>query len=348
MGRTRWLPQQRRSGRGRWWAEVPRVCVTTVMKDEPPEFIERWAAASQEADLRLLIDTGSENDAIEVARDCGVSVHEVSIYPWRFDVARNAGLALIPREIDLVFSIDVDEVLEPGWRDAVEDALPGLRFSYDYVWNHDEFGNPDMRFSADHCHSRYGWQWQHPVHEALYWVGGGPEPETQHLPLTVTHRADPTKSRAQYLPLLLQAVAEDPSNDRMAHYCARELFFRGLWVQSREEFIRHLALPSSVWPAERAQSYRFLAKMDDYPERWLLRAAAEDSGRREVWVDLAEHWLSHGETVLAAAYARRALMILNRRADYLSEARAWDDDYLRSIAVGEAVARTLPVGDSRS
>lgn len=311
-----------------------KVAVSTIMRDEPVEFIERWAKSCVDADVQVLVDTGSPPDRIECARDLGVTVHQIAVRPWRFDVARNAALSLLPDDVDLVVKVDVDEVLVGDWRDVIENAPPAARYSYDYVWNFDAEGRADVQFRADHTHSRFGWQWRHPVHEALYWTGNGEAPGAVYLPFVLAHLADPTKPRSQYLPLLAQAVAEAPDDDRMAHYYARELFFRGDWVAARREFTRHLSLTSATWAAERAQSYRYLAKMDDYPERWLLKAAAEAPDRREPWVDLAEHWMANDQPTLAAGYAARALMISGRVGDYMSEGRAWDDERLRTIAGG--------------
>lgn len=307
-----------------------RVAVTSIMLNEPAEFIERWVKSAMDADVMMLADTGSVNDAVEVACDLGVHVRNIAIRPWRFDLARNVALALVPDNVDVVVKLDVDEVLAPGWRDALEDAPRAQRYSYQYVWNYDDEGKPDVQFSADHTHSRFGWRWTHPVHESLV-AGPGTNPFIQHVPFVIEHRADNSKSRSQYLPLLEQAVAEAPSDDRMAHYFARELFFRGDWTRARVEFMRHLNLPSATWAPERAQSLRYLAKMDDYPERWLLRAIAEDPARRETWVDLVDYHVARGETLQAAAYARRALSIANRPGDYMTEAHAWDDARLLEI-----------------
>jgi len=310
-----------------------KVVVSSIMLDEPLEFIERWAKSALDADEMVLVDTGSSPEQIGFARHLGITVHEIAVRPWRFDVARNTALALLPADADLVVKVDVDEVLLPGWRDAIEDAPPADRYSYEYIWNHRPDGEPDVVFAADHTHTRFNWQWRHPVHEALHFTGPN-APVTVHLPFTIEHLADDTKPRSQYLPLLAQAVAEAPDDDRMAHYYARELFFRGDWAGARAEFVRHLSLPTAVWAAERAQSYRYLAKMDDYPERWLLKAAAEDPGRREVWVGLADHWLAHDQKEQAAGYAARALLIRGRTGDYMSESHAWDDERLRLIAGG--------------
>lgn len=311
-----------------------RVAATTIMLNEPTEFIERWVKSTMDADIQVLVDTGSTNDSVSCARDLGVTIYQIRVRPWRFDSARNAALALLPDWVDTVLKVDVDEVLLGSWRDALENAEPALRYSYEYIWNFGADGRPDVQFRADHCHSRWGWQWKHPVHESLTYTGGGEEPRTIYVPLVLAHLADPSKPRTQYLGLLQRAVQESPGDDRMAHYYARELFFRGDWATSRIEFLRHLALPSAAWSAERAQSYRYLAKMDDYPERWLLKAAAEAPERREPWVDLADHWLTRGEPSIAAGYARRALAIVARSGDYMSEASAWDDARLMAIVEG--------------
>ena len=307
-----------------------KVAVTTIMKDETPEFIERWAKSAIDADELVLTDTGSSNDAVTCARDLGVTVHEIDVKPLRFDVARNAGLALISPDIDTVLTVDVDEVLTAGWRDHLDNAPEARRYSYDYVWNWTVGGEPNIAFRGDRCHSRFGWMWRHPIHEALYATEPDPGP-TVPLDFRIEHHADNTKPRSQYLPLLRVAVQEDPNNDRMAHYYARELFFIGDWAAARAEFVRHLALPSATWAAERAQSLRYLAKMDDYPEKWLLRAAAEDPDRREPLVDLVDLWWERGQPIIAAGFAMRALQVTQTSGDYLREADAWDDRRLVAI-----------------
>src|SRR5258708_33154724 len=52
----------------------------------------------------------------------GVAVHRISIRPWRFDDARNAAMALIPADVDVCCTMDMDRFLEPGWRAKLEAA----------------------------------------------------------------------------------------------------------------------------------------------------------------------------------------------------------------------------------
>jgi len=252
----------------------------------------------------------------------GVHFQRISVQPWRFDDARNALLALVPDWIDVVITLDMDEVLLPGWREALESAEPGAdRYTYHYQWS------DDVTFTGERCVSRDNWRWKHPVHETLEWLGDG-EPTALPGGFGIRHLPDNNKPRTQYLGLLRQAVLEAPDDDRISHYYARELYLRNNWNAARVEFQRHLQLPSSVVPGERCQSYRYLAKMDDFPERWILKAIAEAPWLREPWVDWM-HWLmdnGHYQEALGA-YAR-AKRITQREMTYYEEASAWDNALL--------------------
>ena len=62
-----------------------------------------------------------ETSALAVA--AGVNVVTQVFDPWRFDVARNHALSLIPDDVDLCISLDLDEVMVPGWRAALEASI---------------------------------------------------------------------------------------------------------------------------------------------------------------------------------------------------------------------------------
>ena len=310
-------------------SNLMKVAVTTIALNEA-KHVARWAEAAADADLLAIADTGSTDGTPDLARDHGVQVNAVRVRPWRFDAARNAGLALLPEDVDVVITVDLDEVLVPGWREQLEAAPRVRRYGYDYVWSWTPDGQPDVQFRGDRCHARFGYQWRHPVHEVLV-ATTVPDQYVPHAGFAIHHHADDTKPRTHYLPMLKQAAQESPEDDRIAHYYARELYFAGSWPAAREEFVRHLHLPSAVWAPERAQSYRYLAKMDADPERWLLKAVAEDPDRREAWVDLAEFYRGRGQQREAEGAVARALRVTTRTFDYMTEAKAWRDDYLRSF-----------------
>ncbi len=296
-----------------------KIAVYTIVKNEE-KHIQRWADSCKEADYRLIVDTGSTDNTVQVANLSGCHVEHISINPWRFDHARNAAMALLPNDIDMCVSLDADEVLQPGWREALE-ALPDdvTRPRYKYVWSWNPDGSEGITFFRDHIHRRHGYKWKHAVHEILIPIDG---PEIQaNCDVVVHHHPDPTKSRSQYLPLLEIAVAETPEDDRNRYYLAREYMFNGMHEKAIPHFLKHLEL--SNWSAEKSASMRYLATATGNREHWLLRACAESPERREPWVDLAQYYYDTRNWSGSYYAAIRALSITEKPLEYLCEPTAW-------------------------
>ena len=305
-----------------------KICVYSIAKNEA-QHVKRWVESAQGADLLLVADTGSIDDTINLLKGQNVSVHSVNINPFRFDKARQAALDLIPEDIDICVSLDLDEVLTPNWREHLENAwnqqLNTNRLYYRYIWAFDEHGNPKNEFMCEKIHGRHSHIWTHPVHEVLRAVG--PEVFGNCEETLIEHHADNTKSRKQYLSLLEMSVTEQPDNDRNSHYLGREYFFHGRYYDAITELERHLKLPKAVWNAERCSSMRYIAKcylaikQNEEAHAWLLRAVAEDYTSREAVIDLANYLLEIREYVGAWYYALKAMPMQNPPI-YINEAYA--------------------------
>ena len=143
-----------------------KVCVYAICKNEE-KFVDRWMDSMGEADLVVVLDTGSEDGTAERLRARGAQVTVERILPWRFDAARNRSLELVPEDVDLCVCTDLDEVFHPGWREALERAWkPGCcRVSYRYTWSFQQDGSEGVVFWSDKIHARRGYRWVHPVHE---------------------------------------------------------------------------------------------------------------------------------------------------------------------------------------
>jgi len=300
-----------------------RVAVYTIALNEE-QFVRDWYESAKEADYLLIADTGSTDGTVALAKSLGINVVEISIKPWRFDDARNASLAYLPNDIDYCISLDMDEVLVPGWRAHLESVpTQTTRPRYKYTWNWTVDGKPGLQYGGDKIHSRHGYRWKHPVHEVL--MCDRLTQVENWIDLEIHHHADNSKPRSQYLPLLAQSVLEDPSDDRNAFYYARELFFYGQIDESIKEFERHLGLPRAVWKPERAASMRYLAKMHTGQDReeWLKKAHKEDPNRREPLVELAQYYYEIKAWTACYQAANLALDIKEKPLDYLCEEFAW-------------------------
>lgn len=301
-----------------------KIAVYTIAKNEE-QFVKRWAESAKDADFLYILDTGSTDKTVELAESLGIKVGTLYINPWRFDHARNASLMALPADIDYCIALDMDEVLQPGWRAELEKVHPSVtRPRYQYTWSWNEDGSPGLQYGGDKIHARHGYQWKHPVHEILATNG---KENQGWCGLEIHHHPDSTKSRSQYLPLLELAVREEPNDDRNAFYYARELFFNNQPDKAKQEFHRHLKLPTATWGAERAASMRYLAKLNSHDkqaqEMWLQRAIIEAPGHREARVELAKFYAENGEWAGGYFYATSALKIEKKPLEYLCEDFAW-------------------------
>lgn len=300
-----------------------KICVYAISKNEEM-FVERFCNSAKDADLILIADTGSTDKTVSLAWDHGAEVQHITISPWRFDDARNAALALIPRDIDVCVSLDLDEELQPGWREEIErvwkEDTTRLRYKFDWGCG--------IAFYYEKIHARHGYRWLHPCHEypVPYLIS---EKYAQTDMLMVVHKPDNTKSRGQYLHLLEMSVKEDPNDPRNAFYYARELSFHRQWAAAIKECERYLALPSANWPNERCYAYRVMsrsyAELNDWHNaiRCARLGVIEAPGTREPWCEIAKLTYQAGQWAECYGAAMSALAIQNRELVYTVDPEVW-------------------------
>lgn len=300
-----------------------KIAVYAISKNEE-KHVKRFCDSAKDADLILIADTGSTDDTVKLAKRHGAKVEHICITPWRFDDARNAALALIPRDIDICVSLDLDEELQPRWREEIErvwkEDTTRLRYKFDW--------GAGIAFYYEKIHARHGYRWTHPCHEypIPYLIE---EKYAQTDMLLVVHKPDNTKSRGQYLHLLEMSVKEDPNDPRNAFYYARELSFHRQWAEAIRECERYLALPGANWPNERCYAYRVMsrcyAELGDWNNaiRCARLGVVEAPGTREPWCEIAK--LAYQRQQWAECYgaAMSALAIKNRELVYTVDPEVW-------------------------
>jgi glycosyltransferase involved in cell wall biosynthesis len=305
-----------------------KIAVYTIALNES-SFVERWYSSAKEADYIVMLDTGSTDNTVDIASKLGIITHQVKFKTFRFDDARNLSLSFVPDDVDYCICLDMDEILVPGWRKSLETALNGqskvTRLRYEYTWSWKADKSPGLVYLGDKIHSRTGYVWKHPVHEVLVRESESPEVELYVPALKIEHYPDSTKTRSQYLPLLELAVKEDPSDHRNQFYYARELYFYGRYQEAIEWFTTYLNNPKSVWKPERAAALRYLAKCNPNKyEYYLKKSILEAPDRRESYLDLVLFYYRNSNWNQCLNYAEKALEVVNRPLEYLSESSCWD------------------------
>jgi len=302
-----------------------KICVYAISKNEE-QFVERFCKSAQDADLILIADTGSTDKTAEVAKaQPKTVVHDICISPWRFDIARNVALALIPSDITVCISLDLDEVLEPGWREEIERVWTQetTRLRYKFDWG------CDISFFYEKIHHRRGYRWHHPVHEYPVPDMRIQEVYAQTDKLLVRHLPDPTKSRGQYLDLLKLSVTEDPACPRNAFYYARELTFYSKWHEAIVALHKYLDNPKANWANERCYAYRLLGKAyqsignNTLALEHYLNAANAAPNTREPWCDLAQYYYSQSQWQESLDAVKSCLAIKDRELVYTCDPAVW-------------------------
>ena len=316
-----------------------RVAVYAIAKNEATN-VARFMRSCRDADVVVVTDTGSDDGTPGLLRKLGAQVHEVRIEPWRFDEARNVALDNVPENIDVCISIDLDETLQPGWREALEAAWTedAIRGSYWYVaeWMDKEQTIPKVTGWRTKVHRRHGFRWHRPVHEEVR--SNGIIGQHVHLPGVVVHhhRLMPT----DYVALLDQIIAENP--EEVTAYLQRGGDHLKLenYAQAVADYEAYLRLEQDNTPLachRRALARIAMAQALHKDKReagtvlqQLLAAAAEDPNCREAWVYLADAWSGLGNWSAAYGAAMTALSITERGPGACEEI-CWGD-YPRTIA----------------
>lgn len=308
-----------------------KICVYAISKNEE-KFVDRWVDSMEEADEIYVLDTGSTDNTVKKLKKRGVHVVTKEIRPWRFDIARNASLDLLPVDTDICVCTDLDEVFEKGWRKRLEhiwnDSM--TRLQYNYNWSIDEFGKPSVNFYINKIHCRNGYVWTHPVHEVLTYQAGEEKMYTTDE-ITVNHYPDETKSRGSYLPLLELSVKEDPTDDRNMHYLGREYMYYGKWNECIDTLIRHLHLKKATWRDERCASMRFIArsyihlKRYDEANMWLEKAIEEAPYLRDPYIEMALLHYELKDYEKVKTYVEMALEIKDKPKSYINERFSYNE-----------------------
>lgn len=316
-----------------------KICVYAISKNEE-KFVNRFVDSLQDADGIYVLDTGSTDSTVDLLKKRGITLKQEIIDPWRFDVARNLSLEMVPDDTDICICMDLDEVIEEGWREKLEKIWNSNinRLSYNYNWSFDDLGNPKVNFYISKMHDRHNYKWTHPVHEVLTFTGKNEVTFTTD-DITVNHYPDFTKSRSSYLPLLELSVKEDPLDDRNMHYLGREYMYYKRWNECIDTLICHLNLKTATWKDERCASMRFIARsyqaLGRYDEArmWLDKAIKEAPYLRDPFVEraLLEYRLNNFDEVIN--YSLEALKITTHTKSYINEPFSWDSTLYDLLAI---------------
>lgn len=333
-----------------------KICVYAIAKNEE-QFVERWYNSMKEADLVVVLDTGSTDNTVDALEAIGVDIVETKIInPWRFDTARNESLKLVPDEYNILVCTDLDEVFEEGWADKLRlswDSNIHERAEYKYIWKHDSLGNPVVQYHYNKIHNR-DWIWRTPVHEYLtrkddevnfyYYRNNACD---LYNDITLHHYPDNNKSRGSYLSLLEIRAEEYADTDPISLvYLAREYYFYNKFNDAIKVLNMITTERSSVFdPMSLGFSYKLMGlsyiglisdKFDDAYYNAILafnKGITANKSFLENYVCLAELYITYDEHELAKSYIEMGYKHANRRNNWMEDGDNWSYRPLEVLAI---------------
>lgn len=312
-----------------------KICVYAMCKNES-KFVKKWLDSMQEADYIVVLDTGSTDDTVKLLKEDKrvTKVKTKKITPWRFDVARNESMKLVPADADILVCTDFDEVFEPGWADVIRNNWKDdtTRIYYTYAWSHNDLGEPQDVFKYDKIHTK-DYHWIFPVHEVLavnddteeHFVDVGESIYLHHFP-------DKSKQRSYYFDLLELSVKENPDDSHVRMLYAREFLVKGETERGIEEYTKVLQMPDVNKPEKRAVLLHSLLHMalayqvlENYDEGlWYCQEfIKEDYTYREPYLLMAEMYNTMHMYSLAESCVKAALEYSYQKFNWVEKANSW-------------------------
>src|SRR5262245_13210477 len=98
----------------------PGVTLAMIVRDEEAKLGRCLDSAKDNVDEIAIVDTGSSDDTISIAKSYGARVSEI-VWPDAFHIARNASLDMV--ETEWVLWLDADEWLDPASAPLLREAI---------------------------------------------------------------------------------------------------------------------------------------------------------------------------------------------------------------------------------
>ena len=223
------------------------IAVAMIVKNEE-ELLSRCLETVKGADAIYILDTGSRDRTIEIARRYTDKVFLDFIWTDDFSQAQNFIKSKVKE--DWILSIDADEQLLCPWSDvqaAVDEAENVVRVKMvaegDFAETNFHFGRL-FRNTPDIF-------WCQSIHKHLNVPGEGEEVGNVSIMYgySPAHELDIDRS----LRMLERAVATEDNPIRNLYYLGREYWYKGRYQDSIDTFQRYIKV--SNWPAEKAEAY---------------------------------------------------------------------------------------------
>lgn len=271
------------------------ISLCMIVKNES-QVIERCLkCVSDLVDEIVIVDTGSTDDTMSIARKFTDSIYE---FPWidDFSAARNFSFSKATKEY--IMWLDADDIILDEDRIKLRQLKSILTptehdmvmMKYNVAFDENE--KPTFSYYRERIvKNKAGYLWTGPIHEVICPLGN-----VIYSDVAITHKKmhenEPFRNLNIFRKMLSKGINLDA---RQQFYYARELYYNGLYEDAIKEFSSFLCREDG-WIENRINACQDLAycyyriKEDNLALRALLKSLELDQPRAEICCDIGRHF----------------------------------------------------------
>jgi len=318
--------QQRRLERGKqvqkYLSDLRNFSIVSVFitKNEAENLPRLMKSLDGFTDRVVIVDTGSTDNTVELAKQLGAEVHTMP-WPDSFSDARNKAVELANAgKATWIAMFDADEVLDSGkelrWK--LQRVTPQIGVVS--IFHRTKFGHKFPR----NCIWRPGKaKWMYRFHEHLI-------PEERGIQVVIDHNVDhpddvgKNHDNEKILEMMRMDTVEHPTAHTRKYYYGRQLFYR---KDSACLDILKSVYDSSAWNAEAAQAAVFAGNYFEWQVQHIQES--EDPNKKNTMLEAQQ---------IAANFYRMSIAKYPKlRGSYIGIIRTTNNDYERLVAAATAL-----------
>lgn len=199
-----------------------KLTVSMIVKNEEA-LLRRALESVKDADEIVILDTGSEDKTVEIAREFTDRVY--TDYKWEDSFCKARNKCLERCTGDWILVIDADEYLPEGGLQKIREQIDATDKSHIKIKCRSESG-AEQHDSVRVHRNIPSIRWHGDVHNYLKLPG-----ESEHLDLTMTYGRSPAHEldKDRTIRILRKVMIEQPKAIREKYYLAREYSYRKEW-----------------------------------------------------------------------------------------------------------------------
>jgi len=247
-------------------AEKDRLSVCLIIKDEEKVLERCLRSVTAVASEIIIIDTGSSDSSIPIAKSCGASVLERA-WPGSFATARN--MSLDAATGDWIFVIDADETITKKSVKHLQDHLSNSdRFRRSPVYNVTILSQLEDRTLKQRHHmtrlfrNSPSLRFEGDVHESISLpFGTAPELSRVEIVHDRSHLSPKElgEKRKRNIALLLSCIEDAPQSAQLLHYLGNEYFVIEEHELAAQAYLKSLRLAKDMYDPFQAHVFKKLA-----------------------------------------------------------------------------------------